>query len=80
MLIKGENAMPSDDIVKKLYSKEDIRLELGLTPHKFNKKMETIAKLFKIDMKIFHNYKGQDKNNQYTFNGVAKEWFYNKLD
>lgn len=23
-------------------------------------------------MKIFHNYKGQDKNNQYTFNGVAK--------
>ena len=73
MLIKGENAMPSDDIVKKLYSKEDIRLELGLTPHKFNKKMETIAKLFKIDMKIFHNYKGQDKNNQYTFNGVAKE-------
>ena len=23
--------------------------------------METIAKLFKIDMKIFHNYKGQDK-------------------
>ena len=35
--------------------------------------METIAKLFKIDMKIFHNYKGQDKNNQYTFNGVAKE-------
>lgn len=24
-------------------------------------------------MKIFHNYKGQDKNNQYTFNGVAKE-------
>ncbi len=37
MLIKGENAMPSDDIVKKLYSKEDIRLELGLTPHKFNK-------------------------------------------
>ena len=30
MLIKGENAMPSDDIVK-LYSKEDIRLELGLT-------------------------------------------------
>ncbi len=73
MLIKGENAMPSDDIVKKLYSKEDIRLELGLTPHKFNKKMETIAKLFKIDMKIFHSYKGQDKNNQYTFNGVAKE-------
>ncbi|MFY0486655.1 DUF6038 family protein, partial [Staphylococcus haemolyticus] len=38
--------MPSNDIVKKLYSKEDIRLELGLTTHKFNKKMETIAKLF----------------------------------
>lgn len=36
MLIKGENAMPSDDIVKTIL-KEDIRLELGLTPHKFNK-------------------------------------------
>ncbi|MCC3665464.1 DUF6038 family protein, partial [Staphylococcus haemolyticus] len=56
--------MPSDDIVKKLYSKEDIRLELGLTPHKFNKKMETIAKLFKIDMKIFHNYKAKEKKNR----------------
>ena len=53
--------MPSDKIVKKLYSKEDIRIELDLTPHKFNKKMETITKLFKIDMKNFHNYKGQDK-------------------
>ncbi|KAF37157.1 hypothetical protein W656_02585, partial [Staphylococcus aureus VET0435R] len=65
--------MSSNEIVKKLYSKEDIRKELELTPHKFNKRMETITKLFKIDMKIFHNYKGQDKNNQYTFNGVAKE-------
>ncbi|HDA5369321.1 TPA: hypothetical protein O5I82_002809, partial [Staphylococcus aureus] len=65
--------MSSNEIVKKLYSKEDIRIELELTPHKFKKRMETITKLFKIDMKIFHNYKGQDKNNQYTFNGVAKE-------
>lgn len=42
--------MPSDDIVKKLYSKEDIRLELGLTPHKFNKKMETIGSVAKLNL------------------------------
>lgn len=65
--------MSSNEIVRKLYSKEDIRIELELTPHKFNKKMDTISNLFKIDMKNFHNYKGQDINNQYTFNGVAKE-------
>ncbi|HHC9798606.1 TPA: DUF6038 family protein, partial [Staphylococcus aureus] len=47
--------MSSNEIVKKLYSKEDIRIELELTPHKFKKRMETITKLFKIDMKIFHN-------------------------
>ena len=35
--------------------------------------METIAKLFKIDMKIFTITKAKIKNNQYTFNGVAKE-------
>ena len=30
--------MSSNEIVRKLYSKEDIRIELELTPHKFNKK------------------------------------------
>lgn len=65
--------MPSDDIVKKLYSKEDIRIELGLTPHSFNKKINMISMIFKIDMKTFHNFNGQNKNNQYTFNGVSKE-------
>lgn len=30
--------MSSNEIVKKLYSKEDIRIELELTPHKFKKK------------------------------------------
>lgn len=65
--------MTSDDIVKTLYSKEDIRTELGFTSYKFNKNMNMIIKLFKIDMKKFHDYKGQDRNNQYTFNGVAKE-------
>lgn len=54
--------MLSDNIIKELYSKEDIRIELELTPHMFNKRMETIAKLLKIDMNNFHNYKGQDKN------------------
>ena len=29
--------MSSNEIVRKLYSKEDIRIELELTPHKFNK-------------------------------------------
>lgn len=65
--------MTSDDIVKTLYSKEDIRTELGFSSYKFNKNMNMIIKLFKIDMKKFHDYKGQDRNNQYTFNGVAKE-------
>lgn len=65
--------MPSDDIVKKLYSKEDIRLELDLTTHSFNKKINMISTIFKIDMKTFHNFNGQNKNNQYTFNGVSKE-------
>lgn len=63
----------ADKVIDKLYSKEDIRLELGLTSHIFNKRMDTVIKLFKIDMKKFHNFKGQEKNNQYTFNGVAKE-------
>ena len=38
--------MPSDDIVKKLYSKEDIRLELDLTTHSFNKKINMISTIF----------------------------------
>lgn len=56
----------ADKVIDKLYSKEDIRLELGLTSHIFNKRMDTVIKLFKIDMKKFHNFKGQEKNNQYT--------------
>ena len=47
MLIKGENAMPSDDIVKTIL-KEDIRLELGLTPHKFNKKWKLLLSFLKL--------------------------------
>ena len=62
-----------DRVIDKVYSKEDIRLELNLTTHAFNKRMNTITKLFKIDMKKFHDFKGESKNNQYTFNGVAKE-------
>ena len=48
MLIKGENAMPSDDIVKNYTQKEDIRLELGLTPHKFNKKWKLLLSFLKL--------------------------------
>lgn len=51
----------ADKVIDKLYSKEDIRLELGLTSHIFNKRMDTVIKLFKIDMKKFHNFKGQEK-------------------
>ena len=43
----------ADKVIDKLYSKEDIRLELGLTSHIFNKRMDTVIKLFKIDMKNF---------------------------
>ena len=42
-----------DRVIDKVYSKEDIRLELKLTTHAFNKRMNTIAKLFKINMKKF---------------------------
>ncbi len=37
--------MPSDDIVKKLYSKEDIRLELDLTVLLKSKKIYLTTKL-----------------------------------
>ena len=42
-----------DRVIDKVYSKEDIRLELKLTTHVFNKRMNTITKLFKINMKKF---------------------------
>ena len=62
-----------DRVIDKVYSKEDIRSALNLTTHAFNKRMNTITKLFKIDMEKFHDFKGEWKYNQYTFNGVAKE-------
>ena len=34
--------MSSNEIVKKLYSKEDIRIELELTPHKFKKEWKPL--------------------------------------
>ena len=42
-----------DRVIDKVYSKEDIRSELNLTTHAFNKRMNTITKLFKINMKKF---------------------------
>ena len=46
MLIKGENAMPSDDIVKTIL-KRGYSIKLGLTRISLIK-METIAKLLKL--------------------------------
>jgi|GEM_PF-1874409 len=65
--------MNSKEIMSKMYSKRDICEELGISSYKLNTYLEKIEQIYNIEFKQFHNFNGQEKNNQYTFNGISKE-------
>lgn len=60
-------------VLDKMYSKKDIYEELKISSYTLNLKLEKLEKFYNIDFKQFHNFNGEEKNNQYTFNGISKE-------
>ncbi|PKE50751.1 DUF6038 family protein [Macrococcoides caseolyticum] len=60
-------------VLDKMYSKKDIYEELKISSYALNLKLEKLEKFYNIDFKHFHNFNGEEKNNQYTFNGISKE-------